>query len=275
MPQSQRSLHFIAYTGPPEPKQTPRRSHSKKVPPNDDDNEYPDIDEILSMERDSNTERGNGKELAHTVDDVEIVDSTTSSGRHPLRRPDNEANYKISGSKGESGDVSSDDPTNEREGVLMPTTLEGSQPAPSKGSSQGKCLYQINTMSEPTPKRKRGASVNAVDCKRYLRSSNGVSKQQSTNAAHAPKQQERYLSSGSPQHCPEVRSRADVAEVQDGEGTSINSSNSVGNDAPIFYLSTKKLRGLDGTETNHKSASNDDKYEVEQILVVHLYYENL
>ncbi|KAF1978217.1 hypothetical protein BU23DRAFT_654700 [Bimuria novae-zelandiae CBS 107.79] len=111
----QKPLQFVPYGGPP--KQTPRRLPTKgKTLPGDDDT------------------RGDREELAHATHRVEVGDLTYSANT--------EADCEISGIGIESNDVSSDDPTEEQEGVSMPT-FQGDtgdrtprQPATSEDGSQ-------------------------------------------------------------------------------------------------------------------------------------------
>ncbi|KAF1971102.1 hypothetical protein BU23DRAFT_194377 [Bimuria novae-zelandiae CBS 107.79] len=125
--------------------------------------------------------------------------------------------------------------------------------------------------ASPVRKRKRGGSFNAIDCKRRLRASNETRKRQSTNAAHAPKRQERYRSPGPSKPPPEARSRADVAEVEKGEDTGAKSTT----DSAKNEANAKELQALGRTEINHGSANDDVEYEVERILAVRLRRGNL
>ncbi|KAF9730207.1 hypothetical protein PMIN01_12140 [Paraphaeosphaeria minitans] len=93
----QQPLQFVSYDGPP--KQTPRRLPTKKQARSGHDELAPNFDDILGIEPDSNSARGDGKEPAHTAHGVEVVDLTCFA--------DNEADYEISGSGRESNDVGS------------------------------------------------------------------------------------------------------------------------------------------------------------------------
>jgi hypothetical protein len=126
--QKQSSLQIIQYEGPPKPKQRSQQPPSKTP---------------------SHAERGGEERLMTTLDKVELV-NLTGLGKHPNSwclfwlymmtdrdLADIEANCKISGSEGESGDVGIDD-GRDRVSMLMSQEDRGDKnPCPREPS--GSC----------------------------------------------------------------------------------------------------------------------------------------
>ncbi|KAF2475404.1 uncharacterized protein BDR25DRAFT_310783 [Lindgomyces ingoldianus] len=102
VPQSHHPLQIIHYDGRPKPKRPSQRT-SPKIRFGEDGTG-------------SNAEQENEEDPIPTSDEVELADLACLA--------DNEANYEVSGRRGENGDVGNDDPTNEREGVSMPASQE-------------------------------------------------------------------------------------------------------------------------------------------------------